>query len=182
MPDTVRYLIRSTRKDIQTLKQHLHGLGADHIFTYDELANKSLSSQIKEITGKKSIRLFLNCVGGRDTQAMAKFLGTDAHMISYGGMSKQPVSLPVSLHIFKNLTSHGFWQAKWYQTHSRDERQALVDRLTQMIAEGKASPYLLSLHLHAVDTSPSSYKAQMPKSSHLRGTRVMHKSLQRYMM
>jgi trans-2-enoyl-CoA reductase len=169
MPDTVRYLIRSTRKDIQTLKQHLHGLGADHIFTYDELANKSLSSQIKEITGKKSIRLFLNCVGGRDTQAMAKFLGTDAHMVSYGGMSK-------------NLTSHGFWQAKWYQTHSRDDRQALVDRLTQMIAEGKASSYLLSLHLHAVDTSPSSYKAQMPKSSHLRGTRVMHKSLQRYMM
>ena len=51
----------------------------------------------------------LNSVGGKPTQLMTRFLGVDSHLVSYGAMSKQPLSLPTSLFIFKNLTAHGFW-------------------------------------------------------------------------
>lgn len=68
---------------------------------------------------------------------MARLLGNDAHLVTYGAMSKQPLSLPASLFIFKGLTTHGFWQSKWYKTHSREERQTLMSTLTKLIADGK---------------------------------------------
>jgi NADPH:quinone reductase-like Zn-dependent oxidoreductase len=124
-------------ESFQPLKEKLQRLGADYVFTYDELTDKSFSSRIKEITGDKPIRLFLNCVAGRDTTAMAKLVGHDAHLVTYGGMSKQPLSVPVSLHIFRNLTSHGFMQNNWYREHSKEERKQLVEKLTTLISEGK---------------------------------------------
>ena len=68
---------------------------------------------------------------------MARLLGQDAHLVSYGAMSKQPLSLPTSLYIFKNLTSHGFWQTRWYSDHSVEERTRLVEELARLMGEGQ---------------------------------------------
>ncbi|KAJ4473781.1 hypothetical protein J3R30DRAFT_3377649 [Lentinula aciculospora] len=124
-----------SRADMNPLVQHLERLGATKVLTYDDLNDKSLRGQIKEWTGGKDIRLALNCVGGEPTTAMAKLLGQDAHLVSYGAMSKKPLSLPTSLHIFKNLTSHGFWQTNWSKTHSRTEKEGLIAKLAEMMKE-----------------------------------------------
>ena len=63
---------------------------------------------------------------------MAKLLGSDAHIVSYGAMSKRPLTLPTSLFIFKNLTSHGFWQTRWYDQKTRQEREDLMQKLVDM--------------------------------------------------
>jgi len=68
---------------------------------------------------------------------MARLLGNDSHLVSYGAMSKQPLSLPTSLFIFKNLTAHGFWQSQWYKTRSAAERDALMKTLVGYIVENK---------------------------------------------
>jgi len=68
---------------------------------------------------------------------MAGLLGQDAHLVSYGAMSKQPLSLPTSLHIFKNLTSHGYWQTRWYATHSCEERAEMIRVLVELMEDGK---------------------------------------------
>lgn len=75
---------------------------------------------------------------------MARFLGADAHLVSYGAMSKQPLSLPTSLFIFKNLTSHGFWQTRWYEQHNRADKQRLINILVKLASEGKVRLLLLS--------------------------------------
>ena len=31
----------------------------------------------------------------------------NGHLVSYGGMSKTPITIPVGFQIFKNLTAHG---------------------------------------------------------------------------
>lgn len=49
----------------------------------------------------QEIKLGLNCVGGKHTTLMAGHLGKDAALVSYGAMSKSPLSLPTSLFIFK---------------------------------------------------------------------------------
>ena len=83
----------------------------------------------------------LNCVGGPDTTAMTRFLGENAHLVSYGAMSKKPLSLPTSLFIFKNLATHGYWQHRWYQDHSRQERESLMGTLAQLkVSVSSASP------------------------------------------
>lgn len=74
----------------------------------------------------------LNCVSGPDTTAMTRLLGDDAHLVSYGAMSKKPLSLPTSLFIFKNLCTQGFWQSRWYKQHSRQEREQLMQTLADL--------------------------------------------------
>ncbi|KAI0955008.1 hypothetical protein AcW1_006724 [Taiwanofungus camphoratus] len=117
------------RPDLEALKEQLRGLGATHVFTYDDLADKAFLKSARELTGGKPIRLMLNCVSGQPTTQMTRLLGADAHVVSYGAMSKQPLSLPTSAFIFKNLTAHGFWQTRWYEAHSREERGAMMRTL-----------------------------------------------------
>lgn len=76
-------------------------------------------------------------LGGNETALMARLLGNNAHLVSYGAMSKQPLSLPTSLFIFKNLTSHGFWQTRWYQTQSQEEKGHVMQTLVDLMAAGK---------------------------------------------
>jgi NADPH:quinone reductase-like Zn-dependent oxidoreductase len=123
-------LIFPHSESVDALKKQLEGLGATHVTTYDELSQKSFRDKVKEWTGGKvrpvihlhshiqrsrsqPLRLALNCVSGPETMSMARLLGSDAHLVSYGAMSKQPLSLPTSLFIFKNLKSVGYWQSRW---------------------------------------------------------------------
>ncbi|KAJ7634188.1 hypothetical protein DFH06DRAFT_1272282 [Mycena polygramma] len=106
----------------------LKALGATEVLTYDDLADRSLTARIiKDWTAGKGIRLGLNCVSGKDTTSMARLLGDDAYLVSYGAMSKEPLSLPTSLFIFKNLTT----------THTRDDTENLMKTLVDLVAQGK---------------------------------------------
>lgn len=126
-----------SRNDVDVLKQELQGLGATHVLTYDELDNKkSIKDKVKEWTNGQDILLGLNCVGGESTAAMAGLLGINAHLVTYGAMAKRPVPIPASFHIFKNLTSHGFWLSRWYK-ESGEQQIKLVEELARIMASGK---------------------------------------------
>ncbi|KAI9464553.1 hypothetical protein BJY52DRAFT_825626 [Lactarius psammicola] len=129
-------LVRN-RDDMDTLRKDLEDLGATHVVTYDELEDKkAIKAKVKEWTNGQDIRLGLNCVGGESTTSMAGLLGSDAHLVTYGAMAKRPLTLPASFHIFKNLTSHGFWLTRWYKDNG--ERQSrLVEELARTMASGK---------------------------------------------
>ncbi|CAA7267387.1 unnamed protein product [Cyclocybe aegerita] len=129
-------LIRD-RPNLEELKKKLESLGATQVLTYDQLADKSVREKVKEWTGGKPIRLGLNCVGGPETTAMARLLGNGAHLVSYGGMAKQPLAIPTSLFIFKNLTCHGFWQSRWYSQKPLEEREKLMQALVDLMKENK---------------------------------------------
>lgn len=68
---------------------------------------------------------------------MARLLGQNAVLVSYGAMSKQPLSLPTSLFIFKELKSVGFWLSRWYTERSVKEREELMKVLVDLMASGK---------------------------------------------
>lgn len=125
------------REDIGSLTGYLKDLGATQVATYDQLADKGFKDQVKTWTGGQSIRLGLNCIGGRATTMMVRLLGQDAHLVSYGAMSKEPLSVPTSLFIFKNLTCHGFWQSQWYSRKSMQERERLMENLVGLMRHGK---------------------------------------------
>ncbi|KAJ7439851.1 NAD(P)-binding protein [Mycena latifolia] len=126
------------RPDLDDLTSKLKALGGTEVLTYDDLADRTLTKTIiKDWTDGKGIRLGLNCVSGKDTTSMARLLGDDAYLVSYGAMSKEPLSLPTSLFIFKNLTTVGFWQSRWYQTHTRQDKENLMKTLVDLVAQGK---------------------------------------------
>ncbi|KAG5732859.1 hypothetical protein E4T56_gene7945 [Termitomyces sp. T112] len=125
------------RDNLQDLVNQLEDLGATKVLSYEAFSDISLRKEIKEWTGGKDIRLGLNCVGGPETTQMARLLGNDAHLVSYGAMSKQPLSLPTSLFIFKNLTCHGFWQSRWYKNSVRGDRVRIMQILANLMGQGK---------------------------------------------
>ncbi|KAJ7623363.1 hypothetical protein FB45DRAFT_102988 [Roridomyces roridus] len=130
-------LVRA-RADFADLSNKLKALGATEVLTYDDLADRALTKSIvKDWTAGKGIRLGLNCVSGKDTTSMARLLGQDAYLVSYGAMSKEPLSLPTSLFFFKGLTATGFMQNRWNETHSRSDQEALISTLVDLAVDGK---------------------------------------------
>lgn len=129
---------RSSQASTDKLKQELYDLGADMVVTDAEAMDRSFAENIRQATsdGTEPIRLGLNCVGGRIVNTMCKIMAEGGHMVTYGAMSKQPVTVPAGLLIFKDLTFHGFWVSRWNKTHDGDKVTMIRDVL-DLIREGR---------------------------------------------
>ena len=57
-------------------------------------------------------------------------------MVTYGGMSRKPVSLATSHLIFKQIQLHGFWMGQWNQLQGRSEaRMEMYREVGELIAK-----------------------------------------------
>ena len=129
---------RSTPEETNALKEDLYRLGANAVITESELLSRQFREIVKELThqGKEPIRLALNCVGGKSATALAKVLSPNSHMVTYGGMSRQPVELPSGLLIFKNLVFDGFWLSKWGDKNP-EQKKGTIEDILNIIRAGK---------------------------------------------
>ncbi|KZP34668.1 NAD(P)-binding protein [Athelia psychrophila] len=131
-------LVRSRRDGLGALRKELYGLGATQVATYDDIAHKSFRETVKGWTKGKEILLGLNCVGGPAATDMARYLGNDAFLVSYGAMAKQPLALPTSLFIFKNLKSVGYSLYRPGEAYkTREGRDRVMHTLVGLMKEGK---------------------------------------------
>ncbi|MCJ1386919.1 mitochondrial 2-enoyl thioester reductase [Xylographa soralifera] len=122
----------------EKLKRELEELGATKVVSETEVLSRDFVDKVKEWTngGRESVRLALNCVGGKPATAMAKVLSPGAHMVTYGAMSKQPMQIPAGMLIFKNLVFDGFWVSKWSDAHP-EEKEQVVGEVLDMIRKGE---------------------------------------------
>jgi trans-2-enoyl-CoA reductase len=105
---------------------------------------------------------------------MAGLLGNNAHLVTYGAMAKRPVKIPASFHIFKNLTSHGFWLSQWYKENGEQQIE-LVKKLARIMASGKVSSRVpLHKGIHAIGSI--SLRSRSTKLSPLRKKPAKNKS------
>uniref|UniRef100_A0A8C4J3A2 Enoyl-[acyl-carrier-protein] reductase, mitochondrial n=1 Tax=Dromaius novaehollandiae TaxID=8790 RepID=A0A8C4J3A2_DRONO len=106
------------RPDLPKLVERLMSLGADHVITEEMLRKPDMKDLFKSIPKP---RLALNCVGGKSTTEMLRHLQPKGTVVTYGGMAKQPVMVPVSAFIFKDVKLRGFWMTQWKkdQMHSK---------------------------------------------------------------
>lgn len=129
---------RSTPEETDALKKDLYDLGATAVITESELLSGAFRDMVHDFTrqGKEPIRLGLNCVGGKSATALAKVLAPGSHLVTYGAMSKQPVSLPSGLLIFNNLVFDGFWVSKWGDKHP-DQKENTIRDVLRLTKAGK---------------------------------------------
>lgn len=129
---------RSSPEATEALKRELLSLGADIVVTETQFLSREWRDQLAEITnkGREQIGLGLNCVGGKSATALARSLSEGATMVSYGGMAKQPVALPVGLLIFKDIRFVGFWLSRWNHQDPIGRRH-MIDYIVDIIREGK---------------------------------------------
>ncbi|XP_016342363.1 trans-2-enoyl-CoA reductase, mitochondrial [Sinocyclocheilus anshuiensis] len=117
-------------------------------------ANSGVGHAVIRIAAAKSIqtinvirdrcprpKLALNGVGGKSATELLRHLQSGGSMVTYGGMAKQPVTVPVSALIFKDVKIRGFWVTQWKRDnkHDEDALRNMLDELCILIRAGKLS-------------------------------------------
>ncbi|KAM3517333.1 hypothetical protein NHJ13051_009072 [Beauveria bassiana] len=131
---------RDSSEATESLKHNLHALGADVVVTESQFLSREWKDQLADITrnGRDSIGLALNCVGGKSATTLARALGKGGTLVSYGGMSRQPITLPVGLLIFKDIRFVGFWLSTWNERDVLGKKH-MVDDILDMMRQDKFS-------------------------------------------
>nr|XP_053652137.1 enoyl-[acyl-carrier-protein] reductase, mitochondrial-like [Cherax quadricarinatus] len=123
------------RPSINELKQFLTKLGATVVLTESELRK---SEEIKALPPPS---LALNCVGGRSSTELLRQLAPEGVMVTYGGMSRQPIAVPTGALIFTDVKLFGFWMTRWNSNHlNHPERHQMLDELFQLARNGELKP------------------------------------------
>ncbi|XP_061574451.1 enoyl-[acyl-carrier-protein] reductase, mitochondrial isoform X3 [Cololabis saira] len=124
------------RPDFAQLSERLKALGTSYVLKEEALRRPEIKELFKACSKPK---LALNGVGGKSATELLRHLQAGGSMVTYGGMSRQPVTIPVSALIFKDVKIRGFWVTRWKQKHSDDGRtfRTMLDELCSLIRQGK---------------------------------------------
>ncbi|CAG9773947.1 unnamed protein product [Ceutorhynchus assimilis] len=126
------------RPNISELKQYLIKLGANYVLTEEELRTNDL---FKSGLLHKP-KLALNCVGGKNALECLRHLDNGSTMVTYGGMSREPLSIPTAALIFKDLKFKGFWMTRWTKDNfnSVDRFEMLSELISMMTSNELEAP------------------------------------------
>jgi trans-2-enoyl-CoA reductase len=83
------------------------------------------------------VKLGFNCVGGKAATELIKQLAEGGHVVTYGAMARQPVTLPASALIFKDAHAHGSWVSRWSDKFP-EEKAAMVNEILEYIQKGNS--------------------------------------------
>jgi trans-2-enoyl-CoA reductase len=114
------------------LEAELKALGATHVLE----DHQGVSSEVKKHSD--SIMLGLNAVGGQSATEVLKSLSEQGTCVTYGAMSKDPITVSNGQLIYKNIWLTGFNRSKWVQEMPKE---AVVDAYNTVIEAYKASPF-----------------------------------------
>lgn len=98
-----------------------------------------LAKRVAAETGNAPIMLALDGVGGTSTMNLMSTLFEGALLVSYGGMSRQPMAVQPGSLIFKKQTLRGFWLLDWYRSAEPEAITVMFDHLAPIVAAGKIS-------------------------------------------
>ena len=114
------------------LIEELEKIGADVVITEET----NLRDQVQALCGGKAPKLAFNAVGGASALNLANALGEGSPLVTYGAMGRQPLKIPNSLLIFKNLSFHGFWLRRWKETANPVDVHETYQKLSAYLLAG----------------------------------------------
>ncbi|XP_076651337.1 enoyl-[acyl-carrier-protein] reductase, mitochondrial [Halictus rubicundus] len=130
------------RPNLQELKDYLTSLGANEILTDTDVRK----TQIFKSNKLPSPKLALNCICGQNALDCMRHLAPGGTMVTYGGMSREPLTVPTSALIFKDITLKGFWMTAWTNANKNStERSDMFSELGKLFQDKKlkAPPHKL---------------------------------------
>lgn len=151
------------RPDLDTLKQSLKNLGADIVVTEEFLRTPQMKDLLKSLPGRP--KLALNCVGGNSATELFRHLDQGGVMVTYGGMSKRPVTVPTGALIFKEIKLFGYWNTSWNRQHKHDlDRFEMLSDICRLIKANKfVSPqcefFTLDKYKAAIERATDGYRS-----------------------
>ena len=97
-------------------------------------AIKEFRTELRSISGTGQLpSLALNAVGGESASILCKCLEKGGTLVTYGGMSKKPVTIATPQFIFRDLRAYGYWHSRWMVQNSLESRQQILDELADAV-------------------------------------------------
>lgn len=130
-------VIRVGRPDHDQLVEYLKELGATHVVTDEYLKSKEMIDLVKSLPSGAP-QLALNCVGGRSFVDLIKHVAYRSVAVTYGGMSKEPLSVPAGALIFNDIKLCGFWNTRWNsENRGFDSANHMWNYLANLVRTGR---------------------------------------------
>jgi len=117
----------------------LQEIGGTIVVNEKYLRSSEMQALISDLPKPK---LALNAVGGENATELARFLAPGGTYVTYGAMSKKPVTIPNRSLIFNDIHVRGFWLTKWNEEHTVEERLKTFDELTKLIKQGDLRAFI----------------------------------------
>jgi trans-2-enoyl-CoA reductase len=131
----------------ESLIAELQECGADEVL----IDSPEAAPQIKALCQGKPPRLALNAVGGESATLLARSLAGGGAHVTYGAMSRKPVTVSNGHLIFKDIEFRGFWVSRWYEEAKHEDIMKMVSTLSSLADQGQIhSPVEKVLPLAAV--------------------------------
>ena len=114
------------------LVDELLALGADAVVVDDDGAvDRALAE-----TGGARPGLAFNGVGGESALRLMNLLAPGGIHVTYGAMSRRPLTVPNGLMIFTDLQLRGLWVTRWIESAPRAEIEEVYTRLAGLMVSG----------------------------------------------
>ena len=116
--------------------EELKALGGDAVV----VDGPDLPQRIAAATGRPSIALALDGVGGPATQRLLDCVEKYGTVVAWSGMSSEPASVSTISLLFKGQSIRSFWIVNWLQAQTDfDKVAAMYEELAPMVASGALS-------------------------------------------
>jgi trans-2-enoyl-CoA reductase len=131
---------RSSETATEEVFESLRADGADVVIPDVEGKFLRLDAKTRELATRA--RFGFNAVSGYSAQTMLRLLQPNASsvMVTYGGMSKQPLVVPTGAFIFKDITLKGFWLTRWLEHDEKTTqgagRRDMLAQISREIRDG----------------------------------------------
>lgn len=100
---------------------------------------EGLAERVATATGGARIRLGVDAVGGAATDRLAMSLAPGATLVNYGAMAGEPCHVSAAALIFRGVSVHGFWRARWFREAEAAGLEGLYGELAAGIRAGTLS-------------------------------------------
>jgi NADPH2:quinone reductase len=111
----------------------LQTLGIDHVVSS---ADSGWQDTVRSMTGSSPIVAAVDGVGGTSAGDLMSLVGENGTLVSFGGMSGEPLQIASRDLVFKQAAVKGFWLAKIMQTAKREDIGRWMSELVRLVATG----------------------------------------------
>jgi NADPH:quinone reductase-like Zn-dependent oxidoreductase len=99
-------------------------------------STESLEERIAEITGGKGVKYAVEPVGGDLGSQVVRCLGPGGHMLMFGALADQPITVSPRFMITGSKRIEGFWLADWVRKRGPLGMLRFLRRVGSLIQEG----------------------------------------------
>jgi len=121
----------SVVRDISTADVLLKS-GAAQVVAEDSGYEKNVA----KLTNGVPIKLALNAVGGESAGRLCRAVAPGGIVVTYGGVTAEPMKFPTRFLIFNDIQLRGFWLDGWVRSHPATETQVMYQEIFELLQTG----------------------------------------------